>query len=219
MDAINSSKPISTCGEVTFAILFVLELVFVSIAANTTWWQVWFWDCIGDSAYFFMVMNDGICNDEDKDTSSDWDDCHDWDDVKWDSDAEDAADDFISANDMFSTFLAFSVILIVLCGVSLFINERQLNILRVFAAVMSFLSFIFVVVVFSITNDSYFYDLGNYGDREDDCNSNVTLPGVGYFFGILLLPFSLGSTFALIYPCCGCVRQVSSVTEPLQNTA
>jgi hypothetical protein len=219
MEAINNIKPLSTCGKVALGLFIILDIICVSIAANTTWWQVLFWDCSsGGEFYFYMTMNDGFCTDEGKGTGSGWDDCTSWSDATGGGEAEDAADDFIDANGLLSTFLAFSVILIVLFIASFFIPKQHFNKVRVVAAVVTFLNLIFVLSVFGVTNDNYYYDLSTYDPLPDNCNSEGTLPGVGYFFGILLFPFTLGLLVALVYPICGCMgAKDSSINEPLNN--
>lgn len=201
-------KELNTNGKISVSVLVFFELIFACVATYTPWWQLWFTDCVGSDQYYWIVFDDGLCETSSSSDAPSDGTCGQWNDYSdAGGDMGDAADDFISSRKLMVTIITFTTILLLASATNFFIPKAFDKISRMAQAAFYLLSCLFVIVIFGITNNNWFYDADNYS-ASIACSSQLTALDGGYACGILLLFFLAGSSALVVGACgkncCGC---------------
>jgi hypothetical protein len=205
-------KDISFCGHICHVILGLVMVIFASLTFSTNWWIVYFWDCLNDDFAYYIVLDEGLCEDSDQGQEGDYDNCVSWKDIADNdfldsSDAQDDAQGYIDTNAICKTALSFVVILFCVLVLQLIPFISKLNFIRyIEAGVLVFCCILFMAAIGNSSNN-YFTDVDNY--YHEYCNSYATTPYTGYVSAIVCILFTGITAMSVLFPCCGCVDRTS----------
>ena len=206
-------KAISQCGRICHAILGLVMLIFAAVSFSATWWIMYFWDCVGDDQYYYLVLEEGYCF-ATEDGTDDFDDCTSWEDIA-DEDLGDASDDaqlYIDANGLCKAGLAFVVIAFVLMCARFVPAVEKIQPLRYVIVALCGLSALLFVAAIGSASDNYYTDQENYAGY-DLCSNYANSAYVGYFSAIVVLILAISTAMSVLFPCCSCIDHNPPASE------
>lgn len=201
-------KPVSQCGRICHTILGLFIIIMTSVTFSSTWWIVYFWDCVGNDQYYYLRLDDGLCYADSNGEEDNFEDCISWEDLEDNefvsSEAQDDAGAYISADGLCKACLSFGVFLFVAIALQFVPQVREFKFGRhIIAAALGFTG-ILLLAAFSSTSNTYYTDVDNYLEN-DRCASYATSMYSGYACAVVAFILCFSTAASLLFPCCTCI--------------
>jgi hypothetical protein len=214
--------PLSQCGNHCMCCMAAFIMIFSIVTFSSTFWLVGYWDCVGNSAYFYIQLAQ-YCYDNSGNTNDDFISCSAWTTIADDTSGSESSDAMAYHNGHGLAVTAF--VFGFFCNVSLLLGLYGLsdpdlkNKVRYLTALLAAIAGFFLFVVIAQDSSSWFTDVENNSFYYNTCSSNMSVPSGGYVGAFMGVAFAVAVAAGLMFPSCGCAGADSEMEANLMGNS